>query len=90
VYRLRLPRRKVRSRGEHVRVRRSEQREFHSDDQGLSHSEGGEEALGGWDKPLVLVRIIFAALLEYAWLDPDRRRPSTSGAEASKGSKCFG
>jgi hypothetical protein len=95
VYRLRLPRRNVRSREEHVRVRRSEQREFHSDDQGPSHSEGGEEALGGWDEPLVLVRIIFAALLGYAWLDPARRRsstgtPSTSGTEVSKGSKCFG
>jgi hypothetical protein len=90
LYRLRLPWRKVRSREEHVRVRRSEQQEFHSDDQGPSHSEGGEETVGGWDEPLVLVRIIFAALLGYAWLDPDRRRPSTSGAEASKGSKCFG
>jgi hypothetical protein len=43
----------------------------------------------------VLVRIIFAALLGYAWLDPARRRPSTgtpstSGTEVSKGSKCFG
>jgi hypothetical protein len=38
----------------------------------------------------VLVRIIFAALLGDAWHDPDRRRPSNSGAEAPKGSKCFG
>jgi hypothetical protein len=38
----------------------------------------------------VLVRIIFAALLGYVWLDPDRSRPSGSGAGASKGSKCFG
>jgi hypothetical protein len=38
----------------------------------------------------VLVRIIFAALLVYAWLDPGKKRPSTSGAEASKGSKCLG
>ena len=87
---------KVRRGEVHVRVRDPEQREVHGyDEEGPSHSEGGEKAPGGWDESLVLLGVMFAALSGYAWLDPARRMPSTgtpltSGAEASRGSKWFG
>jgi hypothetical protein len=57
-------------------------------------------APAGWNEPLVLLGIGFAALSGYAWLDPARRMPSTripstsvsstSEAQASRGRKWFG
>jgi hypothetical protein len=38
-------------------------------------------APAGWDEPLVLLGICFAALSGYAWLDPARRRPSAGARE---------
>jgi len=56
-------------------------------------------APAGWNEPLVLLGIGFAALSGYAWLDPARRTParrmpstripSTSEAQASRGRKWF-
>jgi hypothetical protein len=40
-------------------------------------------APAGWDEPLVLLGIGFAALSGYAWLDPARRRPSAGARETS-------
>ena len=40
-------------------------------------------APAGWDEPLVLLGISFAALSGYAWLDPARRRPSAGARETS-------
>lgn len=47
-------------------------------------------APAGWDEPLLLLGIGFAALSGYAWLDRARRMPSTSWAESSRGRKWFG
>jgi hypothetical protein len=44
----------------------------------------------GWDEPLVLLGIGFAALSGYAWLDPDRRRPSAGAGQTSRGRGWFG
>jgi hypothetical protein len=40
-------------------------------------------APAGWDEPLVLLGICFAALSGYAWLDPARRRTSAGARETS-------
>jgi hypothetical protein len=40
-------------------------------------------APAGWDEPLVLLGIGFAALSGYAWLDPARRTPSVGATETS-------
>jgi hypothetical protein len=42
-------------------------------------------APAGWDEPLVLLGIGFAALSGYAWLDPARRRPSAGARQTSGG-----
>jgi amino acid transporter len=47
-------------------------------------------APAGWDEPLVLLGIGFAALSGYAWLDPDRRRHSAGARETSGGRGWFG
>ena len=47
-------------------------------------------APAGWDEPLVLLGIGFAALSGYAWLDPARRRPSAGARETSGGRGWFG
>ena len=47
-------------------------------------------APAGWDEPLVLLGIGFAALSGYAWLDPARRRPSAGARETSGGRWWFG
>jgi len=47
-------------------------------------------APAGWDEPLVLLGIGFAALSGYAWLDPARRRPSVVGRETSERRGWFG
>ena len=46
-------------------------------------------APAGWDQPLVLLGIGFAALSGYAWLDPDRRRPSAGAGQTSRGRGWF-
>ena len=47
-------------------------------------------APAGWDEPLVLLGIGFAALSGYAWLDPARRRPSAGARQTSGGRGWFG
>jgi hypothetical protein len=47
-------------------------------------------APAGWDEPLVLLGICFAALSGYAWLDPARRRPSAGARETSGRRGWFG
>jgi hypothetical protein len=47
-------------------------------------------APAGWDEPLVLLGIGFAALSGYAWLDPARRKPSVRARETSGGRAWFG
>jgi hypothetical protein len=47
-------------------------------------------APAGWDQPLVLLGIGFAALSGYAWLDPDRSRPSAGAGQTSRGRGWFG
>jgi hypothetical protein len=47
-------------------------------------------APAGWDEPLVLLGISFAALSGYAWLDPARRRPSAGARETSGRRGWFG
>ena len=47
-------------------------------------------APAGWDEPLVLLGIGFAALAGYAWLDPARRKPSAGARETSGGRWWFG
>jgi multisubunit Na+/H+ antiporter MnhB subunit len=47
-------------------------------------------APAGWDEPLVLLGIGFAALSGYAWLDPARRRPSAGARQTSGGRRWFG
>ena len=47
-------------------------------------------APAGWDEPLVLLGIGFAALSGYAWLDPDRRRYSAGAGQTSKRRGWFG
>ena len=47
-------------------------------------------APAGWDEPLVLLGISFAALAGYAWLDPARRRPSAGARETSGRRGWFG
>jgi hypothetical protein len=47
-------------------------------------------APAGWDEPLVLLGIGFAALSGYAWLDPARRRPSAGAKQISGGRGWFG
>ena len=47
-------------------------------------------APAGWDEPLVLLGIGFAALSGFAWLDPARRRPSARARETSGGRGWFG
>src|SRR5918995_2972813 len=47
-------------------------------------------APAGWDQPLVLLGIGFAALSGYAWLDPDRSRPSAGAGQTSRGRGGFG
>jgi amino acid transporter len=47
-------------------------------------------ALAGWDEPLVLLGISFAALSGYAWLDPARRRSSAGARQTSEGRGWFG
>ena len=47
-------------------------------------------APAGWDEPLVLLGIGFAALSGYAWLDPARRRPSAGARETSGRRGWFG
>jgi hypothetical protein len=47
-------------------------------------------APAGWDEPLVLLGIGFAALAGYAWLDPARRRTSVGIRETSRGRGWFG
>jgi hypothetical protein len=47
-------------------------------------------APAGWDEPLVLLGIGFAALSGYAWLDPDRRRPSAGAGQTSRRRGWFG
>lgn len=40
-------------------------------------------APAGWDEPLVLLGITFAALAGYVWLDPARRTPSIEARQRS-------
>jgi hypothetical protein len=47
-------------------------------------------APAGWDQPLVLLGIGFAALSGYAWLDPARRRSSVGARETSRRRGWFG
>ena len=47
-------------------------------------------APAGWDEPLVLLGISFAALSGYAWLDPARRRSSAGGRDTSGRRGWFG
>ncbi len=47
-------------------------------------------APGGWDEPLVLLGVTFAALAGYAWLDPARRTFSAGATETSGGRRWFG
>jgi hypothetical protein len=47
-------------------------------------------APAGWDEPLVLLGIGFAALSGYAWLDPDRRRHSAGAGQTPRGRGWFG
>jgi hypothetical protein len=47
-------------------------------------------APAGWDEPLVLLGIGFAALSRYAWLDPARRRSSVGARETSGRRGWFG
>ena len=47
-------------------------------------------APAGWDEPLVLLGISFAALSGYAWLDPARRRPAAGARETSGRRGWFG
>ena len=47
-------------------------------------------APAGWDEPLVLLGICFAALSGYAWLDPARRGPSARARGTSGGREWFG
>jgi multisubunit Na+/H+ antiporter MnhB subunit len=47
-------------------------------------------APGGWDEPLVLLGVTFAALAGYAWLDPTRKAPLAGAAETSGGRRWFG
>jgi hypothetical protein len=43
-------------------------------------------APGGWDEPLVLLGVTFAALAGYAWLDP-ARRAALAGASKRSGER---
>jgi multisubunit Na+/H+ antiporter MnhB subunit len=47
-------------------------------------------APAGWDEPLVLLGICFAALSGYAWLDPARRGPSDRAGGTSGERGWFG
>lgn len=47
-------------------------------------------APAGWDEPLVLLGVTFAALTGYAWLDPARRTTPAGAAKASGGRGWFG
>src|SRR5918995_1379731 len=42
-------------------------------------------APAGWDEPLVLLGVLFAALAGYAWLDPARRASSAGAGQTSGG-----
>jgi len=47
-------------------------------------------APGGWDEPLVLLGVMFAALAGCAWLDREKRTPSAGGAKTVGGRGWFG
>ena len=47
-------------------------------------------APAGWDEPLVLLGVLFAALAGYAWLDPARRASSVGARQTSGGRGWFG
>lgn len=47
-------------------------------------------APAGWDEPLVLLGVTFAALSGYAWLDPARRTLSAGAKQTSGGRGWFG
>ena len=47
-------------------------------------------APAGWDEPLVLLGVTFAALAGYVWLDPARRTLSTGAKQTSGGRGWFG
>ena len=47
-------------------------------------------APAGWDEPLVLLGVMFAALAAYAWLDPARETPLAGAARTSRGRAWFG
>jgi hypothetical protein len=47
-------------------------------------------APAGWDEPLVLLGIVFAALAGYAWLDPARTASSAGARQASGWRGWFG
>jgi len=47
-------------------------------------------APGGWDEPIVLLGVTFAALAGHAWLDPARRTFSAGATETSGGRRWFG
>ena len=47
-------------------------------------------APAGWDEPLVLLGVLFAALAGYAWLDPARRASSAGAGQTSGGRGWFG
>lgn len=47
-------------------------------------------APAGWDEPLVLLGVTFAALAGYAWLDPARKAALAGAAGRSGGHGWFG
>lgn len=47
-------------------------------------------APAGWDEPLVLLGVTFAALAGYAWLDPARKTPPVGAVETPGGRGWFG
>ncbi len=47
-------------------------------------------APAGWDEPLVLLGVTFAALAGYAWLDPARRTPPAGALQTPGGRGWFG
>ena len=47
-------------------------------------------APAGWDEPLVLLGVTFAALTGYAWFDPARRTPPAGAAKTHGGRGWFG
>jgi hypothetical protein len=48
------------------------------------------QASGGWDEPLMLLGIAFAALAGYAWFDPARGISSVGTKETPGGRGWFG